>query len=52
MFPGDMREPMTVDEALTTTRSVRRRLDLGRPVAAELSTECLALAQQVVPPGL
>jgi nitroreductase len=37
---------MTVDEALTTTRSVRRRLDLTRPVAPDLITECLALAQQ------
>lgn len=37
---------MTVDEALTTTRSVRRRLDLTRPVAPELIVECLSLAQQ------
>jgi nitroreductase len=41
-----MREPMSVDKALTTTRSVRRRLDLTRPVAPELIIECLKLAQQ------
>jgi nitroreductase len=34
------------DELLTTTRSVRRRLDLDRPVAPELLTECLELALQ------
>jgi nitroreductase len=37
---------MSVDEILTTTRSVRKRLDLTRPVGRELITECLALAQQ------
>jgi nitroreductase len=36
----------TVDRLLTTTRSVRRRLDLERPVAAELVDECLTLALQ------
>ena len=40
-----MRE-LGVDEVLTTTRAVRRRLDLGRPVAPELLRECLALALQ------
>lgn len=37
---------LTPDELLTTTRSVRRRLDLGRPVARELIEDCLRLAQQ------
>jgi nitroreductase len=35
-----------VDEVLTTTRAVRRRLDLGRPVARELIEECIGIAQQ------
>jgi nitroreductase len=39
-------QAMTVDEALSTTRAVRRRLDLARPVAREVLEECLALAQQ------
>jgi len=34
------------DELLTTTRSVRRRLDLKRPVPAELIEECLDIAVQ------
>jgi nitroreductase len=37
---------LTSDELLSTTRSVRRRLDLGRPVERELIEECLRLAQQ------
>ena len=37
---------LTPDELLSTTRSVRRRLDLGRPVERRLIEECLALAQQ------
>jgi nitroreductase len=39
-------EDLTPDELLTTTRAVRRRLDLTRPVAPELIRECLAMAQQ------
>jgi nitroreductase len=35
-----------VDEVLTTTRAVRRRLDLSRPVEPALLRECLALALQ------
>ncbi|HET8601169.1 MAG TPA: nitroreductase family protein [Segeticoccus sp.] len=35
-----------VDELLTTTRAVRRRLDLTRPVEPGLLRECLALALQ------
>ena len=37
---------LTPDELLTTTRSVRRRLDLGRPVDRSLIEECLEIAQQ------
>ncbi len=33
-------------ELLTTTRSVRKRLDLSRPVEPELIRECLELAVQ------
>jgi nitroreductase len=38
--------PLTPDELLTTTRSVRKRLDLTRPVPATLIDECLELALQ------
>ena len=34
------------DRLLTTTRSVRRRLDLARPVEREVVLECLELAMQ------
>jgi nitroreductase len=37
---------MTPRELLTTTRSVRRRLDLSRPVDVELVKECLRVALQ------
>jgi nitroreductase len=36
----------TVDALLTTTRSVRKRLDLARPVPREVILECLRLAIQ------
>jgi nitroreductase len=36
----------SVDHVLTTTRSVRRRLDLTRPVEPEVVEECLRLAIQ------
>ena len=36
----------TVDKLLTTTRAVRRRLDLTRPVALDVILECLRLAIQ------
>ena len=36
----------TVDDVLTTTRSVRKRLDLQRPVSREVVMECLELALQ------
>ncbi|MGH3542212.1 MAG: nitroreductase family protein, partial [Mycobacterium sp.] len=37
---------LSVDEVLTTTRSVRKRLDLDKPVPREVVTECLELALQ------
>ena len=39
-------EPMTADEVLTTTRAVRKRLDLTRPVPREVLRECLRIALQ------
>ena len=36
----------TVDHLLTTTRSVRKRLDFERPVAPEIIQECLEIAVQ------
>ena len=41
-----MTVPLTPAELLTTTRSVRRRLDLTRPVPRELIEECLTVALQ------
>ncbi|HEX3308177.1 MAG TPA: nitroreductase family protein [Streptosporangiaceae bacterium] len=38
--------PLSPDELLTTTRSVRKRLDLTRPVPLELVRECLEAALQ------
>src|SRR5262245_1588482 len=38
--------PLTVDEVLTTTRTVRRRLDLTRPVPRAVVEQCLRLAFQ------
>ncbi len=37
---------LTVDELLTTTRSVRKRLDFDKPVSREVVMECLELALQ------
>jgi nitroreductase len=37
---------LTPDELLTTTRTVRKRLDLERPVPMELVRECLEIALQ------
>jgi nitroreductase len=37
---------LSPDELLTTTRSVRKRLDLDRPVPLELIRECLEVARQ------
>jgi hypothetical protein len=36
----------TVDKLLTTTRSVRQRLDLTRPVEPEIIERCLEVADQ------
>ncbi|HEX2075549.1 MAG TPA: nitroreductase family protein [Geodermatophilus sp.] len=41
-----MTVPLTPDELLTTTRAVRKRLDLGRPVPLGLVRECLEIALQ------
>ena len=38
--------PLTPDELLTTTRSVRKRLDLARDVPIDLVRECLEVALQ------
>jgi len=38
--------PLSPDELLTTTRSVRKRLDFDRPVPLELVRECLEIALQ------
>ena len=37
---------LTPDELLSTTRAVRKRLDLTRPVPRELIEECVDLAVQ------
>jgi nitroreductase len=41
-----MRLDLTPDELLTTTRSVRKRLDLERPVEREVIEECIEIALQ------
>jgi nitroreductase len=38
--------PLTPDELLTTTRSVRRRLDLDRPVDLAVVRDCVRIALQ------
>ncbi|MBE1532738.1 nitroreductase family protein [Actinomadura algeriensis] len=38
--------PLSPDELLTTTRAVRKRLDLARPVPMDLIRECLEIAVQ------
>src|ERR1700681_1937168 len=43
--------PLTPDELLSTTRAVRKRLDLTRPVPREGLEECLQLAQQAPTAG-
>jgi nitroreductase len=42
---------LSIDELLTTTRAVRQRLDLTRPVEPEVIEECLSLAVQAPTPG-
>jgi len=41
-----MRLELSADDLLSTTRAVRKRLDLGRPVEREVLLECLDLAVQ------
>jgi nitroreductase len=41
-----MMDLTTVDKLLTTTRSVRKRLDLTRPVEPEIIQQCIATAIQ------
>jgi nitroreductase len=41
-----LRLNLTADEVLTTTRSVRKRLDFDRPVDRSLLEECLEIAMQ------
>jgi nitroreductase len=43
---------LSIDELLTTTRTVRKRLDLTRPVEAEVIAECLQLAVQAPTAGV
>jgi nitroreductase len=42
---------LSIDELLTTTRAVRKRLDLTRRVEPEVIRECLSLAVQAPTPG-
>lgn len=41
-----MRLPLDADDLLSTTRAVRKRLDLERPVEREVLLECVELATQ------
>lgn len=41
-----MKLGLSVDDALTTTRAVRRRLDFERPVRREVLEECIEIAMQ------
>src|ERR1700730_10452763 len=41
-----MFDTKVTDELLSTTRAVRRRLDLERPVEPQVILDCIALAQQ------
>ena len=43
---GGMKLNLSADEVLTTTRSVRKRLDFERPVEREVILECLDIALQ------
>src|SRR5438045_734711 len=46
-----MRLDLTPDELLSTTRAVRKRLDLDRPVEREVLEECFELGQQAPTAG-
>jgi nitroreductase len=41
-----MSDRLNLDELLTTTRSVRKRLDFTKPVPRQMIQECIAAAQQ------
>ena len=43
--------PLGLDELLTTTRAVRKRLDFSRPVPREVINECLEIAVQAPTPS-
>lgn len=43
---GNGKLGLSADEVLTTTRSVRKRLDLTRPVEREVLMECIEIAHQ------
>jgi nitroreductase len=43
---GPVMLELTPDELLSTTRAVRKRLDLSRPVERSVLEECLQIAQQ------
>lgn len=45
-MPPVSRLHLSADELLSTTRAVRKRLDLSRPVEREVITECIDLALQ------
>jgi len=47
-----MKLELTADELLTTTRTVRRRLDFGRPVPRDLIVECVDIALQAPTGGM
>ena len=42
----------SVDHVLTTTRAVRKRLDLTRPVEAEIIQQCIDIAIQAPNGGI
>jgi nitroreductase len=44
--PSKRLDPDAVDHVLTTTRSVRRRLDLDRPVDRQVILDCIDVAEQ------
>ena len=46
MSSSDPLLPLSIDEVLTTTRAVRRRLDLDRPVPRSTVEQCLRIAFQ------
>ena len=45
-FPDTGIDIASVDKALTTTRAVRKRLDLTRPVDNQIIYDCIDIAEQ------